>query len=551
MWRLVRYNACSDLPTKSIVIESPPAQSGAPVEVLSRSSPEGANSRYIWVFLGCAIALYFLFAIHASSRRLWHDELYTLYIATSPTLADLWKNIRLDLNPPLSYLAVRLFVQWFGSNEIVVRLPSIIAFLGGSLCFFAYLSKVLNCAYALLGLLVLWANPFAIYATEARPYGLIIGFFGLALLAWQRSQGENRSPLSPLLLGFAVVGMMMSHFFAVFYLVPFFAAEFVQWFQTRRRNWAVWAALVLPCPLPFLYLSTINAYRSNDVFPAEFRASLRRVFHFFNETLQPECMVLLVIVVLAMAFVPRNSLRPASNLFRQKTIDTVFWIVLLALPIYLNVVLMRSHSAFHSRYAIPTIFVYALVIGLFLARYAAGSRMVAGVASVILCLYIVTSNFEDDVRALLRGHRPPPASPSRFDPFEKVQSDLPLVAASGLTFLEMDHYATSATKSRLYYLTDRELAIRIANATIFEGFGNLKGRFPIKANVEPYRDFVAQHSRFLVLGTPWYSEDWLLPYLLEIHAKLVYLGSYPGIYKDWQLYDVTMPGSESNAAKAD
>jgi hypothetical protein len=175
----------------------------------------------------------------------------------------------------------------------------------------------------------------------------------------------------------------------------------------------------------------------------------------------------------------------------------------------------------------------------------------AGAAAyVILFGYLIQHHFTENIRAILHGSHTGRTTQLSFDPVRGIQSDLPLIAASGLTFLEMDHYAGSNTTSRLYYLTDREFAINIAHATIFGGFANLKRYFPIRANVQPYREFTAKHSHFLVLGTPWYPEDWLLPHLLDIHAKLIYLGSYSSIYKDGQLYEVTLPDVDVALQKA-
>ena len=125
-------------------------------------------------------------------------------------------------------------------------------------------------------------------------------------------------------------------------------------------------------------------------------------------------------------------------------------------------------------------------------------------------------------------------------PLSKVMVDLPLVDASGLTFLEMNSRENTAFLSRVYYLNDMEAAIQYSNATIFEGFPYLKNKFPIRAHIEPYRQFIQQHSKFLVLGTYNYPEDWILRKLLADHATLRFLGDYSSGYKDEQLYEVTL-----------
>jgi 4-amino-4-deoxy-L-arabinose transferase-like glycosyltransferase len=73
--------------------------------------------------------LYVFLVARLIGRRLWFDELFTYYIAQSPTLARLFDAIaHTDLNPPLIYLLVRLFHSLFGASEIVTRLPAALAF---------------------------------------------------------------------------------------------------------------------------------------------------------------------------------------------------------------------------------------------------------------------------------------------------------------------------------------------------------------------------------------------------------------------------------------
>jgi hypothetical protein len=140
------------------------------------------------------------------------------------------------------------------------------------------------------------------------------------------------------------------------------------------------------------------------------------------------------------------------------------------------------------------------------------------------------------IRPALRGAPP--------DPLAQIRPDLPLVAASGLAFLEMDHYETSALTSRLFYLKDRPAAVRYAHATLFEdfeGMDKLKRLFPVRANVAAYSDFIRGHRQFLVLGTWGYPEDWLLRKLHDDGAAAKLVGEYKLPYKDKTLYLVTMP----------
>ncbi len=236
------------------------------LETVSLSAPDNGTA------LAALVLIYLFLTFLGSFRLLWHDELYTLYIASAPSWPRLWEEIRLDLNPPLEYIAVRISTELFGQSGYAVRLPSILAFLGGSLCFYRFVAKRLDNAYALLAVLVIWASPFFYYATEARPYALAIGFMGFALLAWQKATEPGRTAFSLGLFVVALVGLMLSHLMAPLYVLPFCLAEVLRSRRLKRVDAGLWIALLAPCAIPFLYVRLMSRFESS-VFPAAFQAS--------------------------------------------------------------------------------------------------------------------------------------------------------------------------------------------------------------------------------------------------------------------------------------
>ena len=63
-------------------------------------------------------------------------------------------------------------------------------------------------------------------------------------------------------------------------------------------------------------------------------------------------------------------------------------------------------------------------------------------------------------------------------------------------------------------------------------------RSGLHGHVAPYHQFLAQHSRFFVIGTYTYPEDWLLRKLDADGAILIYRGKIRSTYKDDDLYEV-------------
>ena len=121
-----------------------------------------------------------------------------------------------------------------------------------------------------------------------------------------------------------------------------------------------------------------------------------------------------------------------------------------------------------------------------------------------------------------------------------IRPDLPFVTASGMTFLEMDHREEPAFAGRLYYLTDREAALRNHSNIFEEVFPPVRKWFPIRATIEPYGDFVTRNREFLVLGTRGFPEDWLLQKLEQDGAQIRLLLDLKTGYHDRELYQVTL-----------
>ncbi len=491
-----------------------------------------------FIALAALLLLYLAVTALSGSRELWHDELYTYYIAKAPSLARLFRELQLDLNPPLEYLSVRASLSVFGDSAYATRLPSIIAFLVGSLCYYRFISKQLGWMYGVLVVLVWWSTPFLIYSTEARPYALVVGWFGIAMLAWEQASKTGRSKASVLLLAAAVTGMMLSHIFSLLYIQPFCLVEAWRLYRTRRFDWALGGALLIPAMIPFAFVKFMARFRSS-LFPTVFAASPRRLAAFYYHILSPEALALAIAVAAALALGFRSkSLRTNSAKIITST-DIIFTAGLLLLPELVILALIKTHGAFFPRYAILFGLGLAFLVVFGVAQLTDTSRLAAGVACCVLFLY--------DTGAIVSAYKAfqiEKAWPAKQAAMLRTRPDLPIAATNGVTFLQMSQYASPAMAQRLYYLTDRDLAIRYAHATMFQDLGSLKRYFPIHATVQPYWQFVGQHSQFLVFGSAEWPEDWLIRCLRDQHANVQPVGSFVGPYKDFELFQVTMPSSQ-------
>lgn len=487
-----------------------------------------------WIIIAALSILYVIFIWYRATVILWHDELFTYYIAKSTSFNQLITYIRLlDLNPPLGYVLTGITQRLFGDSAVATRLPAILSFFVASMACLYFLARRIGLLWATFSILLVWYSPCLYFATQARPYALVIAFFSITLVSWDaaiRSTSNRNVALAGIVVG--NVGMMLSHVFAIFSIGPFILAEMVRWYQTRRADWALWTCMLLPLSLVASYIPLMNRFQA-EAFPLQFQGGPKKIVVFFYKwvflNICPGLLAALIAALATMATSPKAD----SKARGFAAAHTGLFIGFLLPPVLINMMLMRTHGAFWERYCLTSAVAVYIATGSFVAYKLAAGRFAALVASLVLIAislsnYIVTPYMDKQARARV-------LHAINFDTFHE---DLPMVAASGVTFVEMDHNESSRFDKRFYYLTNRAAALQYGHATIFEGLAVEKNYFPFRGHVDSYSDFIQNHRHFLVIGTLLDQEDWLLRKLQDDGAQLTILGDYLTPYKDNSIYDV-------------
>src|SRR5579883_248856 len=120
------------------------------------------------------ILLGFLLRLPSLRLGLWRDEASTYFDAIPSQLGEVVKTvIRSELNPPGFFLIMHQWIQWFGTGEIVLKVP---ALLFGLLLIVAtyWLGRVVSSrTTGLIAAAITTIAPTAVYySQEARPYTL-------------------------------------------------------------------------------------------------------------------------------------------------------------------------------------------------------------------------------------------------------------------------------------------------------------------------------------------------------------------------------------------
>jgi hypothetical protein len=230
-----------------------------------------------------------------------------------------------------------------------------------------------------------------------------------------------------------------------------------------------------------------------------------------------------------------RSLR-AKLFSRTSLAETSLFATLVLIPLLLNLALMRRQGAFYLRYCLTSQVALYILVAVLLAVQFRCSRLVAGIASVLMLAMIV----RHDVSLVLRQPHPRNAA---F--LSTIRPDLPVVVGSGMTFVEMNHYEDPDFLKRVYYLKNRTAELRYEHSTYFEDYeamDDLKMAFPImSAPVEAYGSFVRQHREFLLFTSDY---DWILHQLRADGASLTQIslaGAQTPYRESRELYLVKMP----------
>ena len=516
---------------------SPPFQKPVSLEERLRRHFERATV-FWWIVFS---VVYFTGSYFTAQRPLWYDELFTYYLSPMP-LSKLWRALLagVDQNPPTFYLLSAAAQKLAATAEVGLRIPSMVGMWLMFLAMFRYVRKRASPLYAWLAVIFVWSTGVLYYATEARPYGLVLGSCAWALVAWSEAAEPKRPRWCVPLLGIALAAAGLSHAYAVLIWIPLGIGELTRSLRQRRLDWPVWAALAGPLSVFVIYVPIQRAVHGLLQYSWS-KPVWGRIPESYAMYFQPVWLPLLAMLFLAGSFFLFTSQqgRKAPGLVHSGVSaqplplhEAVALTTLALLPVFGTILGRLFTGIFTGRYAIEAMVAFGILFGILCDRAMNG----AALAGLCLCLVPVGWGTVNLLYLMGQSADPPASSQSRearvlterHDLLPQIErSDLPVVISSGNLFLEFDHYASPGLASRLHLLLDVEAAVRHAQVDLFDrGFPLMARWFPLRGELDKYSEFVAKHPHFLVYG-PWDNDiahDWLVYRLLSDHATLAALG---------------------------
>ena len=487
------------------------------------------------IYLGAAIA-------GSESKPLWFDEIFTFYISSQPHFRDVLGAVRFDSHPPLSFLLTHVSQLLFGTGDLATRLPETVGFWLVCLCLYLFVRRRTRPVFALLAATIPAATSCFSYAFEARPYALVLGFAGVALISWQAAIKGSRRYVGLSGLTLSLAAALCCHYYAVLEIVfPLAVGEAVRTVLRRRVDWSVWAAFAISL-LPLIWLWP-GASSASAVFAEHIRTSPvfwakptpLRLFDFYSELLTHA--VLPTVIALGCAalagLIPGFSSLTRSEQAATKHLvheaaahETAAAIGFLLVPILLLLFTRLRTGYFMDRYALTAVLGVAI-----LAAYLFSTVWARASASVFILVFVLSATGLRSLNVLrllgnLRGHAASIYSPGMLSGMDAMPGELPVVVSNPLVFVQTARYAKPESVSRMVYLTDVRTAFEQADP--LPEYSLYVARPILTGHTEEYAQFLNEHKQFWLYYSGNPGMEWL-------PAKLIAAG--------WELRAVKQQGN--------
>ncbi len=484
------------------------------------SPPEARHGNAGLVLLAGLLAVFGLAAAGvASSKPLWHDEIFTVVLCRLPDMASVWRELQTGMEqmPPLTHVLSRVAYSAGGGTPFAVRLASIIGLGVFVLCVFFVLRPRLPVEYSLAGAAIPFLTQALHFAYEARPYAVVLGFTGVAVLCWDRAPERRGRALAITGLAVACAAAVSCHYYAVLIVIPLAAGELARSLRPPRFDAAVWIALASPLVPLAAFLPLIRAARS---FATSFWArpqlsTFGDAYAYLVGLAAPLFIALAIFWAAYLAFARRrDGAADAGGLNAGLAVSAGF----IALPA-IAVVSAFATGAFAPRYAIWAVAGLALGIPYLAYRTTSASRTFGRVMATYLLCAAVLVQFVAWKKWHAAGGEP--ASIAMIEPLTHI--GLPVVYADPVGYVQFAWYAPRILNERVYYISEPKAALRVLGSDSAER-ALLQLSKLTSLHTSSLAPFLAEHERFLVYEAGDLS--WLVPELLARGASLTLRGGF-------------------------
>jgi 4-amino-4-deoxy-L-arabinose transferase-like glycosyltransferase len=440
----------------------------------------------------------------AHLKLFWDDEFFTLYLSRTPTWHDLLQALATgaDQHPPSFYYLTHLMTTVFGSGHVTVRLPAILGFWLLCICLYEIVRDLATPEWAVVAMFFPLSTGFYYYASEARGYGLVCGFAGLAMLSWMRAAGHRNRMVYVPLLAVSLAAAVASHYYAGLVVVALALGELVRTRHTKKIDWPIWIAFTGTCVPILAFLGTIRSARG---YSSHFWAIpvWSDAIAFYPNQFGLGAFAVLGTLAIALSFrvIRGKRIDQSAAIWRKPSWSpwqAVAVCTLAALPVPTMLLAKFVTHGFTPRYCIFAIVGVTVLLFYFISRFAL--RRSTATIGLVACVLI----FLLQVRQLNSTYK---ASRGELDEDVAALSslpDAPIVVMEVSVAHRLSYYAPRRLASRLVYVADANSSISyLGQDTVDRGLLDLRSWFPI--DIVRADSFLTDNSQFYVFGQ---SSSW-------------------------------------------
>jgi 4-amino-4-deoxy-L-arabinose transferase-like glycosyltransferase len=435
-------------------------------------SVEGIAPQIAACILGviCLVA-----TIKSIFRPLWFDELFTTFIANQPTYSGVLACVKQvsDGQPVLYHWLVKASVGLLHSNPLGVRIPSMVGYALFCLSLYVFVSRLTSKLYGLVAMLFPCATGCWYYASEGRPYGLVLAGTGIAAVSWQSIATDRFRKLALAGLGLSLLFAFSMSYFGILLFVPFAIAESIRSLNRRKLDLSAWIAISAPVSILAFYLPIMHQtqQRSGIGVPASARPAWFGSLSEFAQTFVGP--VLVPVICLSCLYAAYVYFAPSRLSRPRYSGEPKHLLAYVAITVPIVCVLPFAGIAFGKfathqffpRYIVSTMFGISAIAVLVLWLAFEYSRT-AGLISLLLFGVVFGHRIVFDLKEAGDSRANPPETAIRRSIPAQVQSDdLPIAVADGFHFFSFRYYGDSVLRRRIYYLSSEEFAYRYLVST--------------------------------------------------------------------------------------
>jgi len=451
--------------------------------------------------------------ILAHRKLMWEDELFTLYLSKIGTWSELIRALSTgaDQHPPSFYYLTHLIFQLAGTTHVTLRVAAVAGFGLGCASLYEISRRLVGAKWATSAFIFPLASGNYYYASEARGYGLEVGFATFALLMWiLAAEGKKRRLTLPG-LAFGLCGAVASHYYAVLIVIPLVVGELVRTWFRKSVDFAVWVAFAASAIPLVAFAPVILKART---YSGHFWA----VPH-WGEPLfwYPDALghlSLLLVATAAVGFLLRLLYAgPDKEEEVAASLPISAAIIVWALIPMIGIVLAESVThAYTGRYFIaaltPVCFLLIFALKRILPSHSIGAGLV-----LVLTLGLYAQAWRDQFHTQNTSHETLLSSAALL----RSTGTGPVIVSEATIFHQISYYAKSDLAERVVYVADPYLSTNfIGHDTIDRGLLDLKPWFPL--NVVWWHDWWKDHSSSLIYGNvgEWTWITFALPQIADL-----------------------------------